>query len=160
MTSWKLGWDPLLIVVSFFRRYKHEPIYSPSRIHFRFLISISPCCKIIQRIRWPGNLQIQRRSSDGCLKKSVVMLKLFLTASLQMFQKWVYFINYHSSSLLIWRGLWDDFTLTEQAVVLCQVEKAKEDMLNQLYSSIRLVLSLLAVLSDDHWVCCFLMDIM
>lgn len=26
----------------------------------------------------------------------------------------------------------------EQAVVLCQVEKAKEDMLNQLYSSIRL----------------------
>lgn len=28
--------------------------------------------------------------------------------------------------------------LAEQAVVLCQVEKAKEDMLNQLYSSIRL----------------------
>lgn len=26
----------------------------------------------------------------------------------------------------------------EQAVVLCQVEKAKEDMLNQLYSSVRL----------------------
>ena len=31
--------------------------------------------------------------------------------------------------------------LVEQAVVLCQVEKAKEDMLNQLYTSIRLVLS-------------------
>lgn len=29
--------------------------------------------------------------------------------------------------------------LVEQAVVLCQVEKAKEDMLNQLYSSIRLI---------------------
>ena len=28
--------------------------------------------------------------------------------------------------------------LIEQAVVLCQVEKAKEDMLNQLYSSVRL----------------------
>lgn len=28
--------------------------------------------------------------------------------------------------------------LAEQAVVLCQVEKAKEDMLNQLYRSIRL----------------------
>lgn len=31
--------------------------------------------------------------------------------------------------------------LVEQAVVLCQVEKAKEDMLNHLYTSIRLVLS-------------------
>lgn len=30
------------------------------------------------------------------------------------------------------------FLAIEQAVVLCQVEKAKEDMLNQLYSSIRL----------------------
>ena len=30
--------------------------------------------------------------------------------------------------------------LVEQAVVLCQVEKSKEDMLNQLYSSVRLVL--------------------
>lgn len=29
--------------------------------------------------------------------------------------------------------------LVEQAVVLCQVEKAKEDMLNHLYTSIRLV---------------------
>ena len=28
--------------------------------------------------------------------------------------------------------------MVEQAVVLCQVEKAKEDMLNQLYSSVRL----------------------
>lgn len=27
-----------------------------------------------------------------------------------------------------------------QAVVLCQVEKAKEDMLNKLYSSVRLVI--------------------
>ena len=30
--------------------------------------------------------------------------------------------------------------IIEQAVVLCQVEKAKEDMLNQLYSSVRLVI--------------------
>ncbi|RRT62895.1 hypothetical protein B296_00043110 [Ensete ventricosum] len=29
--------------------------------------------------------------------------------------------------------------MIEQAVVLCQVEKAKEDMLNQLYSSVRLL---------------------
>lgn len=29
--------------------------------------------------------------------------------------------------------------MVEQAVVLCQVEKAKEDMLNQLYSSVRQV---------------------
>ena len=29
--------------------------------------------------------------------------------------------------------------MVEQAVVLCQVEKAKEDMLNQLYSSVRLM---------------------
>jgi hypothetical protein len=48
--------------------------------------------------------------------------------------------------------------LGEQAVVLCQVEKAKEDMLNQLYSSIRLVLSLLALLSDDFQVHFFLMN--
>lgn len=31
------------------------------------------------------------------------------------------------------------YFLIEQAVVLCQVEKAKEDMLNQLYSSVRFV---------------------
>lgn len=30
-------------------------------------------------------------------------------------------------------------SMVEQAVVLCQVEKAKEDMLNQLYSSVRLM---------------------
>jgi dynamin GTPase len=30
-------------------------------------------------------------------------------------------------------------SLVQQAVVLCQIEKAKEDMLNQLYTSIRLV---------------------
>lgn len=36
--------------------------------------------------------------------------------------------------------------MAEQAVVLCQVEKAKEDMLNQLYSSIRLVSSILEIM--------------
>lgn len=97
------------------------------------------------RILWLGNLLIQKRSWDGCLKKCVVMLKLFLTALLLMSQKWVYFIDYHDSPVKIWCCSWDQLVLGEQAVVLCQVEKAKEDMLNQLYSSVRLVLSLLPI---------------
>jgi hypothetical protein len=89
----------------------------------------------------------------------VVMLKLFLTAWLPMFQKWVNFIDFHNSSVQIWCCSWNQLVLGEQAVVLCQVEKAKEDMLNQLYSSIRLVLSLLALLSDDFQVHFFLMNV-
>lgn len=34
--------------------------------------------------------------------------------------------------------LWSNVYCLFQAIVLCQVEKSKEDMLNQLYSSIRL----------------------
>ena len=88
------------------------------------------------RIRWPGGLLILKKNSDGCLKKFVVMLRLFWTVWQQMFQRYIcslsqLFINHMGCSLSY---AWP----IDQAIVLCQVEKAKEDMLNQLYSSIRL----------------------
>ena len=45
-----------------------------------------------------------------------------------------------------------------QAVVLCQVEKAKEDMLNKLYSSVRLA-TILKCECADHMLATLIFDL-
>jgi hypothetical protein len=58
-----------------------------------------------------------------------------------MFQRFVLVASVDSLNLVIC-GVTFFCLLHDQAIVLCQVEKSKEDMLNKLYNSIRLVVIL------------------